>query len=46
MDDEETVNTIKKLKCYIANIKMVSIATGAEITCISEEFVNRHEERN
>ena len=51
LEESEGSGTKKNSKCYVANILIggvltsALIDTGAEVTCISEEFVNKNKER-
>lgn len=51
MEEAIGVTPRKRSKCYTTNIQIAGILTnalidtGAEITCISEEFLKRHKER-
>ena len=51
LEESEERGIRKRTKCYIANILMGGILTtalidtGAEVTCLSEEFVDKNKER-
>ena len=51
LEETKGIETKKRLKCYVANILIGGILTtalidtGAEVTCLSEEFVNKNRER-
>ena len=50
LEEIEGIETQKRSKCYVANILIGGILaaalidTGAEVTCLSEEFVNENRE--
>ena len=51
LEESEEVGVTKRTKCYVANILIggvlttALIDTGAEVTCLSEEFVNENKGR-
>ena len=51
LEEPGNTETRRRSRCYVANILMggvlttALIDTGAEVTCISEEFVNKNKER-
>ena len=51
LEETEGIETKKRSKCYVVNILIGGILTtalidtGAEVTCLSEEFVNKNRER-
>ena len=51
MEESDENETRRRSRCYVANILIggvlttALIDTGAEVTCISEEFVNHNKER-
>ena len=51
MEESNDMKTSKRSKCYVANVIIGGIVTtalidtGAEVTCLSEDFVNNNKER-
>ena len=51
LEEPSEIKISKRSKCYVANdiiggiMTTALIDTGAEITCLSEEFVNNNKER-